>query len=881
MSAEPQQMAQPEPRQLLPPLPPGHVARPRLVAALEAGARRSPLTLIAAGPGTGKTVLLADWVRGRKSATAWLALTRRDNDPRRFWRQFLAAIRATDCVDEDLPTIPPDHDAAEALDELFMLVPESATPLVVVLDDAHVLTRPEILDGLDNIVRAWPPRLRLVLAARSDPLLPLHRYRLAGQMSELRAQDLAMDRQEAAQLLAAHGVVLPDREFDVLARRTEGWIAGIRLSGLRMEGTERPADFVTELALDRGSIGEYLMEEVLERQPTAVRRLLIETSFLGEVTGPLADAITGMEGCADMLRELARCNSFVTPLDALQTRFRYHQLLAEVVRWLLRRQSPWPVSVLFGRASAWFEEQGDLQNALHWAAQAQDEPRVASLLVHGGLAQAFLHRQDLFVAGLSDLQMRVPAGAGPARAALIRTARYAIAAITADGRSAAAELERATARRADWAISDPALLAALDLADLILAQKACAAPAVEAAAQRVLAADAQGGHGGLVPGLRALVLMTQASAQFWDGRHDNIETILTDALEHAERDAMPSLQAEILGMIALINSHRSRFRREQDAARQARELIRRSGPPTAESTLDIAAAMDAFAKADFTAMARDVRRALAHAAMDADPAAVAAVSFTQALLLFSCGQQTQARGILLTAPALGGPLPAMLAAHKDMLLADIETALGRPHAALRLLHGYLGTVFAVPTAVPSARAYLALGDLRGAQDCVRKVLAGGSAQVGRFQVVEMVLCDAQIAEREGDQGRALETLVRAMEIADSDIVLPFVRVSDVFAALLSRHPAVAAQWPSAMPAALVELLAASAPGLITVLPEPLTERERTVLRFLATSMSTAEIASQLCLSVNTVKTHLAGTYRKLAARNRREAVRRARQLELL
>ena len=148
------------------------------------------------------------------------------------------------------------------------------------------------------------------------------------------------------------------------------------------------------------------------------------------------------------------------------------------------------MSVLFGRASAWFEEQGDLQNALHWAAQAQDEPRVASLLVHGGLAQAFLHRQDLFVAGLSDLQMRVPAGADPAQAALIRTARYAIAAITADGRSAAAELERATARRADWAVSDPALLAALDLADLILAQKACAAPAVEAAAQRVLAADA-------------------------------------------------------------------------------------------------------------------------------------------------------------------------------------------------------------------------------------------------------------------------------------------------------------------------------------------------------------------------------------------------------
>jgi hypothetical protein len=173
----------------------------------------------------------------------------------------------------------------------------------VVIDDAHVLTRSDVLDGLDNLICGWQPGLSLILAARSDPLLPLHRYRLAGQMYELRATDLAMTPSEIQEVLTAHHVTLEPRTFDILAARTEGWPAGVRLSAMRMEGTESPADFVSELALDVGSIGEYLVNEVIRRQPEPFRRLLIETSFLDEVTGPLADAITGMTGCGDMLTD--------------------------------------------------------------------------------------------------------------------------------------------------------------------------------------------------------------------------------------------------------------------------------------------------------------------------------------------------------------------------------------------------------------------------------------------------------------------------------------------------------------------------------------------------------------------------------------------------
>jgi LuxR family maltose regulon positive regulatory protein len=218
---------------------------------------------------------------------------------------------------------------------------------------------------------------------------------------------------------------------------------------------------------------------------------------------------------------------------------------------------------------------------------------------------------------------------------------------------------------------------------------------------------------------------------------------------------------------------------------------------------------------------------------------------------------------------------------RDVMLADMDTSLGRPHAALKLLRNYRGSDLAVLTAIPCARAHLALNDLRSAQDCVRAVMTTPSTQTGRFVLVEAMLCDAEIAQRSDDPARALEILIRALEIAQGEIVLPFLNMKDVFGALLTRHPLVAGQWPVSQPRIQADPAAGPPAANPRDLPEPLTQRELTILRFLATSMSTAEIADELCLSVNTVKTHLAAIYRKLPANRRREAVLRARELELL
>ncbi len=337
---------------------------------------------------------------------------------------------------------------------------DGAAPLVVIIDDAHVLADPDVLDGLDSLIQSRQPGLRLVLAARSDPLLPLHKYRLAGQLSELRTADMAMTRGEARDVLQAHGVTLPKRDFDLLMTRTEGWTAGVRLSAMRMEGTEDPGGLAGQLSLDPGSIGEYLVDEVLRWQPEAHRRMLVETSFLDEVTGPLADAVTGIPGSGDVLADLARSNSFVIPVDPLHTRFRYHQLFGEVLRYLLQRRAGHAVRRLKQRAAAWFAANGDPGRALYWAAQAGDAPRVATLLATGGFAHAFVRRLDLSVLGLREL---LPAP-GPLQSAI---ASHVIDAVSAGPDSAEPVLERLRAwRRETPPLADQDLLVTCDLIEL-------------------------------------------------------------------------------------------------------------------------------------------------------------------------------------------------------------------------------------------------------------------------------------------------------------------------------------------------------------------------------------------------------------------------------
>jgi LuxR family transcriptional regulator, maltose regulon positive regulatory protein len=373
------------------------------------------------------------------------------------------------------------------------------------------------------------------------------------------------------------------------------------------------------------------------------------------------------------------------------------------------------------------------------------------------------------------------------------------------------------------------------------------------------------------------VLLAQASAHLWHGRHEDIGSLLDEALATARQEGLPGLELEALGMMAFVESYWSRMDRADAMAQAARALSEQKCLP-APAALELAVALRSSIAGDLDGWTRTLRRIRMPDVVGSDPGLAVAVVLGQASVLLACGQVDQARTVLHEA---GRDIPPVLAVQRDVMLADIETSLGRPHAALRLLRGYRASDFAGLTAVPCARAHLALKDLRSAHDCVHSALATASSQAGRVTLVEALLCGAQVAQLSEDPRRALEMLIRAIEIAGGEIILPFTRLRDVFAGLLARHPAVAAQWPGPRTGRQPEPAVKPAPVLPAGLADPLTPRELTVLRFLATSMSTMEIADELCLSMNTVKTHLAAIYRKLPATRRRDAVLRARQLELM
>jgi LuxR family maltose regulon positive regulatory protein len=832
-----------------------------------------PLTLVCAGPGAGKTVLLADWVRNAAARVAWITPAPADAEPRRFWRLLESALMSCDDTGGAAAEGTPLDTGPDRGPMLFSRVADSRNPLLVIIDDAHVLTHPDVLEGLDNLVRAGQPGLRLALAARSDPLLPLHRYRLAGQLLELRADDLALTPAETRELLAQHGVRLTERDFSLLSARTEGWAAGVRLSAMRMEGTEHPGDFVVQLAVDPGSVGEYLIDEVLRRLPGPQRQLMVETSFLDEVTGPVASAVTGLSGCADMLAELARTNSFVIPLDPARSRYRYHQLFGEILRYLLQRGGVTAECRLKERAASWFEASGDLSSAACWAARAGDGPRVAAVLARGGLAHAFVGRQDLSGLGLREL---VPAG----ETAEAVIGHAAAAAVCADPDSAAGELDRLRAWRSGRDLADPDLRATCDLAELILAGKACDGAAADLAAARLLAGndeDRKGNAAG-VPGLRAAVLLARASTHLWHSGHEDVGALLGEALAQARDDDQDGLVLEVLALMAYVDSSWSRANHASQAEDQA-EALRAVNGLGAPPMLELAVATRALISGRLAGSARRLRRIIQADAVGSDPALEPALALGHASVLLALDRHDEARAILHQVGRRR--VPPMLAVQRDIMLADLETSGGRPRTALAMLDKHLGTEFAVLTASASARAHLALDDARGARARVRTVLATPSPRTSRLALVEAILCDARIALAAGDTGRALEVLVRATDMARGEIVLPFLLVKDTFAALLVRHPDVAARWPAPLPAP------AKVPPLVPRqrsardLQAPLTQRELSILRFLVTSMSTREIADELCVSVNTVKTHLAAIYRKLSAGHRREAVLRARELELI
>jgi LuxR family maltose regulon positive regulatory protein len=818
----------------VPPLPAATIERPRLSLALD-DSREGAFTLIGAPPGWGKSVVLAGWAAAR--GASMLTLEPRHCDPRRLWTDVLSALRRAQIplADLDSPSGGLDDDFPLRLVDALADAPERPT---LALDDLDLLRGPG-LAALAELVVHGRGALHIVAASRADPELPLQRLRLAGHLRELRSVDLAFTLEEASALLAQLGIELREDQVARLLERTEGWAAGLRLAGLSLVGEADRDAAIADFAGDDRAVADYLTGEVLSKLPAPARELLLRTSIADRVSGELADALTGEPGGALILEQLERAGMFVVPLDRHRTWFRYHHLFAELLRARLRLERPGLEPELHGRAAQWLASVGLSREAIPHALAASG-PHATSALLAGQWLELLLDGQ-------------APAAVIAAAERPGSDARLAVAAASAylslgDCAGAVAQLESVGPDD-----GDPAGLAAL-----LRARARGDLPGAREAADALLH-DA--GAGTIGDQKRALTLFHLGAAEFSGGRLETAAEQLEGAAAIAVDCGRNWLLLGCLGRGAALALAQGGLRRATSAARDALALAEPHGwhrtAPAAWAYAALAASHWHRDELDDAERRADAAAAAAYASRDED--AMLAARAVRAHLAAANGDLERARGLLHAVhDALpgAGPVPARW----------LEALCPAPWAP-------------VGAAGPLAEAanWLARGDPLAALRRVEGVLA--DTALHPVLRLHAWLIDALARHGLGQLDAASRSLEQSLAIASIEgYRRPFVGALPI-RRLLERHLA----RPTAYGPLIAELLDALAreggapPGLL----EPLSERERAVLRLLPTLLSYPEIAGELFVSLNTVKTHVKSIYRKLDVTSRRDAVTRARELRLI
>src|SRR3954454_22577646 len=510
------------------------VDRQALFARL-AGASR--VTQITAPAGSGKTMLLRSWIgeAGLAGRAGWGSVLGGERDAQRFWIEVIEALRATGPGAGRVRgvTPAPELDGWAIVERLLEDLGSLEDRVWLVIDDLHELRSTEALGQLELLLMRSPVQLRCVLATRHDQRLGLHRLRLEGGLTELRAADLRFTLAEARALLDGAGVTLSDAALAQLLERTEGWAAGLRLAALSLSGHPEPDRFAAEFSGSERTVAEYLLAEVLDRQPEPVRRLLLRTSVLDRVNGPLADALTGVVGGERILQDLEEAGAFVVSLDARRRWFRYHRLFAELLQLELRRSAPGELPALHAAAATWYAEHRQPVEAVRHA-QAAEQWAVAARLLADHWFGLYL---DGRAATAHDLLTRFPVGAVEADAelaALMASDELNGGSLAQAQRYLALAIESATSVPANRRGAHQVRVAILRL---FLARQRSDRPAVVEEARRLLGSGEHPdtSEPGLGEDLRALALIKVGLAEAWTMRLDEAERHLEQGVALAHR----------------------------------------------------------------------------------------------------------------------------------------------------------------------------------------------------------------------------------------------------------------------------------------------------------------------------------------------------------
>ncbi len=861
-----------------PGLPGWAVPRPR-IAAIMAESARVPLTTVTGPPGAGKTMSIALWASAATSAgpCAWMTVDHYDNRPDVFWSYVTAALRAAGVpVSPFSPATASGRMGSEA-DHGFLLRLASELagqdpPVTLVLDDLHLLTSPAALDGLAYVLRNAAPGLRLIAGSRMDPLLPLHRYRAAGELAEIRAGHLAFSVAETTLLLAQHGIVLPDSAVESLTRRAEGWAAGLRLAAISLEGHPDPAQFVKEFAAEDSSITGYLVEEVLDAQPPPVRDFLLRTSILSRVSADIADELTGRGDAASVLPELARTNAFVRA--AAPGIYRYHALFGSVLRLKLRRESPGQVPALHRQAALWYWRRGSLGEAVRHAADSGDWQLAARMVV-----------DDLAIGQLTDprgaqpltdeFRLLPPAPPGAEPEVLLVAAAMELGTVAGHPEGTALGAAEAILEHRPAGEDIPARLAAALVRAAVSRRTGDHASAAGAAARaQQLLLDIPRAELDRHPGVRIEVLSARGRADLWAGDFGRAASTLTAAGEVTAAGATRERLA-CLGDLALAEALDGHLARARGLAGEAL-----TGQPGAAAAVALACVH--LDRGELGEARRQLKVAVGALRLQPDPLMDALAHAVAARHTLAEGHVGPARGMLGRARA-GGPLPPWLE-HRMVLLESATCAAeGAVQAAVDAAES-AGPGSHLDAAVALAHAWLAAGNLQAATRALA-ALRGAEAAASDYTRVEAWLADARLSYRAEDRARGHRSLEQALRLASAEqLRLPFIGERAWIRPALRCDQGLARAYQLLLEPDVIgsRPVPAQPPGdAAPLIVEQLSQREREVVRYMSEMMSTAEIAAEMYISVNTVKTHLKSIYRKLAAAHRREAVRRARQLHLV
>jgi LuxR family maltose regulon positive regulatory protein len=867
----------------LPPVRPDLVSRPRLVQQLNRGFRRGRrLTLVSAPAGYGKTTLITEWAAQSDQPLAWLSLDQGDNDSTRFWIYVVAALQTVrDDIDEIAQTAIRSPDPSSFESALIRMLNQIATvldPVVLVLDDYHVINTPGIHDTLSFLLENLPPQMHLMIATRADPPLPIPRLRGRGQLVELYQSDLRFTSEEAAEFLnRAMGLDLSEGDVAALEKRTEGWIAGLQMAALSMRGRTDIGAFVRAFAGSHRYIFDYLGEEALRQQPEDVSQFLLQTAILDRLTAPLCDAVLNEAGLdlephdsQAMLEYLESNGLFIIPLDDERRWYRYHHLFADLLRHRLQRGKPDLVPRLHRRASEWYQATGLYPDAVNHSLAARDQERAAELIGSEGW--------DMLVRG----EMRELLGWLHSLPQDLVSSRPQLGVIHAWALALTSQWERLEQRLTQ--IGDdhaPGEIAALQ----------AYVASVQGNVPRTVALCKQASEA--LPERkwfsRSFVALSLGIAYFAGRQPVAARKAFCEAIELCRTTGFSYMMQAAMMELGLVQQMAGSLHEAAETFRRALELIPgqdlRPVPIAGMAYLGLSRAHYEW---------NDLDRALQNAKRGIEVTDLG--GFTNALLhsYVRLIAAHLARGDMMAASEAFEQAERLVERHPHPAISGMLAILrvrfwlksGDLAAASLWLQEHPPTTEDIPNypqeleQLAAARVLLGLKQTARVLELLRP-LQDRAEEAGRmWSLIRILVLQARALQVEEKWDQAVSKLEQALSLAEPEgYVRTFVDEGEPMARLLRQALSkdISPNYAAGLLAAFGDEAELTPPAMQALI-EPLTDREMEVLRLIVAGLSNPQIAEELYIAVSTVKSHVNHIYGKLGVHNRTQAALKARDL---